>query len=88
LATDVKQAYGTFNYNSYINLNNELFIIEEKNPIYTKIADNVEKILYRDTGKYIYLNTDNKIEMYTEYDHYVLDNDISSMVKMLEFVSD
>ena len=48
--------------------------------------DNVEKMLYSNNDKYIYINKDNKIEMKTEYDNYVLDNDISSLEEMLKFV--
>ena len=75
-------------YLYFTDYSNDLLVASDVEDYFRLKFDNVEKILYKYNRKYIYLNTDNKIEMYTEYDHYVLDNDISSMVKMLEFVSD
>jgi len=166
ITTDVKQVFAFFNGNGYINNNNELFIIKDKETSYTKIMDNVkqianvgfsihiltednslylldfttpikkiadnvvdmsdnglyfetkddylyfvkqgqnnlvisneidgyerlnfdnvEKIFYVSYGKYVYLNKEHKIEMHTEYDKYILDNDISSMEQILKFIS-
>lgn len=50
--------------------------------------DNIKKIFYSSGDKYVYLNNDNKIELRTEYDEYVLENDVSSIKQILEFVSD
>lgn len=66
---------------------NELLIASDIDNYYRLKFDNVKQILYNRSGKYVYLNNENKIEMYTEYDHYIADNDISSMKKILEFVS-
>lgn len=74
-------------YFYFSNYENDLLVASDAKGYYRLKFDNVERLLYADVGKYIYLNDENKIEMYTEYDHYVLDNDVSSMTKMLEFIS-
>lgn len=57
------------------------------NEFQTLKYDNIKKIFYSNGNKYVYLNNDNKIELRTEYDEYVLENDVSSIKQILEFVS-
>ena len=92
---DIKKVFKGNNYfesnDGYIyfpSSSNSSLLISKDDTDYKRLKfDNVKEILYIGNEKYIFLNTDNKIEMHTEYDSLVLDYTIDSMDEIFDFVS-